>query len=686
MMMMMMMVVFFLSRGILGEDGRVREGGELVTISHVELVLELNPVETKGVEEGREGFHEKEDTDSEASPDGPSDEDGKEATLLEHEDHDTLPEDLRQLGVGQTEGPETKVGGSVGDASEDVLDGVDDLVDEDLAKVKLFTVLTMTAAGDAGDALLAVLLEEAGAVALGAHLLVVEVAEDEGLGEEHERDGDEGEGEEDDLDDVLAAVHLVLWGVLPGVEDHGDHEVEELGRVLAGPVGEPLVDDEQVHVAKDAEHEDDLGDPLKDKVEGLHKVDLVEEREDETKEHLDDTHDDRHLHLERVVEEQLVGRDLPVVVDTKGVSVVGVGTGGVGGRADGLVGERAERPVGGEDGGGETEALVVEGSAVDGEEGHEDDEVATAEEHDEHLVDLLVLDLGVDPEHGERGEEEEEAVANVTKHDTKEEGEGDDGKGRGVDLLVAGHTVRVDELLELLGELVGLVVSGWGLVRGDDLERSTGDTDAATLSKIEGRVDEGHVLVVVGAPALSDQTATTDIVVEEVHGVVDALLADDLGLPDGELGGDGVEQTQAVGTGLVEDATEVIETRLDLHPCVGTLLSGLRAGIEVGLEGVTELSDLDLSLSSLVQHDKHVLLKLLTSAWVLDVVLNLSSAEEEVTTGGTPEDTLEGGHLGARDDTSQETEGHVDAGLSEEGRVLRLVAKGRSVRSTLAKE
>jgi len=45
---------------------------------------------------------------------------------------DLIVEDLGELGVGKGESPETQVGGGVGDSSEDELDGLDHLMDEDL--------------------------------------------------------------------------------------------------------------------------------------------------------------------------------------------------------------------------------------------------------------------------------------------------------------------------------------------------------------------------------------------------------------------------------------------------------------------------------------------------------------------------------------------------------------------------
>ena len=49
-------------------------------------------------------------------------------------------------------------------------------------------------------------------------------------------------------------------------------------------------------------------------------------------------------------------------------------------------------------------------------------------------------------------------MSKITKHDGEEEGEGDDGVGRGIHLAVGGHAVSVYKRLETLGELVRAVV------------------------------------------------------------------------------------------------------------------------------------------------------------------------------------------------------------------------------------
>jgi hypothetical protein len=106
----------------------------------VEVEVEV-PVETEGVEEGRERLHDQEHTEGGASPDGEADEDEEEVVLLEGEHEHALPEHGGELRVGERQGPQTQVRGSVGDGSEHELDGVDDLVDENLVEVELLFLL-----------------------------------------------------------------------------------------------------------------------------------------------------------------------------------------------------------------------------------------------------------------------------------------------------------------------------------------------------------------------------------------------------------------------------------------------------------------------------------------------------------------------------------------------------------------
>lgn len=115
------------------------------------------------------------------------------------------------------------------------------------------------------------------------------------------------------------------------------------------------------------------------------KVEVVEQAEDETKSHLDDTKDDGHLHLVRVGEDEEVVGSVPGDIDTDGVGVVvelALGDG----RADldPIETTLEDLHTLGED-------VVVDEASVNREDAHEQDNVATAKEH---LKDFIVLDLG----------------------------------------------------------------------------------------------------------------------------------------------------------------------------------------------------------------------------------------------------------------------------------------------------
>ena len=118
--------------------------------------------------------------------------------------------------------------------------------------------------------------------------------------------------------------------------------------------------------------------------------------------------------------------------------------------------------------------------------------------------------LHVDEEDG--NQEQKEAVAEVTEHDTKLEGEGHDGEDGGVDLTIAGNTVGVHNLLEGFGELVGLEVSRRLVAGGDDVQDGRNEGARALAGSAESEL---HLLSRArGAPTLGNEALATKIVVE----------------------------------------------------------------------------------------------------------------------------------------------------------------------------
>ena len=99
----------------------------------------------------------------------------------------------------------------------------------------------------------------------------------------------------------------------------------------------------------------------------------------------------------------------------------------------------------------EGEGLVVDEAYVAAEQPVEQDDVAAAVAHLDHVVEGLALPLLLlcDEEVTEAGEKE--AVAEVAEHDAEEEGEHDAREGSRVGLAIARDAVRVDERLEAQG-------------------------------------------------------------------------------------------------------------------------------------------------------------------------------------------------------------------------------------------
>ena len=97
----------------------------------------------------------------------------------------------------------------------------------------------------------------------------------------------------------------------------------------------------------------------------------------------------------------------------------------------------------------------------------------TSKSHLEDLVQLLLAQRLLAGDKVDSEEEHQQAVAYVSKHDGKQEGEGDDGEDRRVDLPVPSYPIRMHNLLEGAVDLVCLKVGGRGLVSDQGLEDSS---------------------------------------------------------------------------------------------------------------------------------------------------------------------------------------------------------------------
>lgn len=190
------------------------------------------------------------------------------------------------------------------------------------------------------------------------------------------------------------------------------------------------------------------------------------------------TKNDRQLHFVRVGENQGVFRSVPCGVEAKGIRVAG-GDGRQ--RAVTLVRPFPARVPDvqrlGED-------IVIDQSSEHGEHAHEKDDIATAvqfgylrqnaefplktpvhllEERSKHFSNINLLDLLLVENHRRCGQSDEDTMAQITEHDSEQEGECHNGEQARIDFLIGSNAIAIDDGLEAFRELVDTVES-WGLL------------------------------------------------------------------------------------------------------------------------------------------------------------------------------------------------------------------------------
>jgi len=695
------------------------------------------------VKEALKDIHHEQNTERNAGEDAVANE-GSEPVDVEGGNHGLLPEDGGELGVSKRKGPKTKVGGSIGNHTQDELDSLDGLVDKDLTKAVIVVFIG-----------LAVLLVIVSMVMNSALMLL---GKEVGLGEEQDRDGGEGDEQKDVLDTGLAVVHGLVD--IAGLKGNVDERSDKVGRLatvarsakverahvcrsrlvgtvvspggaesvaLSGaldpdaaltvdaflvvfaapaiavgleagggkhagvPVDDPLHEDEDDHVNEEGGGEGNHGKKLEEEVEFLLEVDGVDALEAGTGKHLNNTKDDTELHLEGVEEEELIGGYVPHGIETEGVNGLG------GTKLGGLNGDSAlldlsvvltiEDPSRSEEVEAEGEHIVVNKTSVDGEEAHHDDHIATGMEAGCHLAELgLVVGLLV-PEEVNAGAEEEETVADISVHNTEEEGEGGSGEEGGVGLPITGNTVGVDELLVAVRELVGGEVGGRGRPGLGDL------LDVGGHVGVHAGVGPGDGLADLGGRLGDDPTLAAEhaghVGLEHVEGVVDGLLTDDDPGPALGVAGEHLAQAEAGVLVLEEDGAGVDELLgiLGEHAVDGRGIVHVGEGVAMSVEGVADLLELGLDGDGLVEDDEDALLDELSGGWVGDGLLDGGEADVAVAAGGAEDHTLEAGLLLGGDDAGDGGEAHVHVaggtgGILGAEEALGLVVSGTGLGST----
>ena len=173
-------------------------------------------MQTKGVKETFQHIHHQQDTKSDTSKDSVSNE-GGEPVDVECREHSLFPEDSGQLGVSKRKGPETQVGSSVGNHTQDEFNGFNGLVNNNLAKSVFFIfVVASTSVTFLGI----VVVLDGSVVLLGKEVR---------LGKEEDGHSCKGTKKKDILDTSLAAVHGFVHS--SRVQGDVDQSSDKIGRL-----------------------------------------------------------------------------------------------------------------------------------------------------------------------------------------------------------------------------------------------------------------------------------------------------------------------------------------------------------------------------------------------------------------------------------------------------------------------
>lgn len=359
------------------------------------------------------------------------------------------------------------------DRSENVFDGVDALMDEDLTHLFLFMSASWSNLSDCSS----ILAFWNFAVVRLDWLVncVLSLLHDQvRLSEQHPRNASQCDEHQDLLDEALSSEHVntaVLANRVGRLEqNHVDERDQDrwcamnrVGQFVACTETVPLDEHQHCHVEEQEDEENHLRNEFGVNVSDVLEVAMVEESNDDAENHVNDSEDDRNFHLVSVLEDDLVQRShLPHWIETDRVSAMEVVRriqlqSLVGHDCAGVV---VNLPTRAEDVKRLREDVVVDQSGVHREQSHQEDDVATAEENiPDLIVRLLSSQWFLLQHHPCTEESHDRTVTQVAEHNSEQEWESDDRVRSWIHLAIRCDTISVDEHLESVRELVGSIVS-----------------------------------------------------------------------------------------------------------------------------------------------------------------------------------------------------------------------------------
>ena len=608
--------------------------------------------------------------------------------------------------MSQGKSPETKVGSSVGDHTENKLNSFNGLVDKNFAKsVFLVVVLVIT-------------------MAVGGSFFGKEV----GLGTKKNGDGDTSNGKKNVLHTSLSIIHgLVDISRGKGNVDEGSNKVGWLATISGSskvkralvnqsiislavispgstcsisitvtldpntslaidsllvvftspavssrvkarggkhprvPVDGPLHKDEDNHVNKEGGRKGNHRKELKKKVQSLAKVNGIETLEAGTGKHLSDTENDRKLHLEGVEKEKFILGHMPNGIETEGVNSASFAISSIVELSHiSLLGFLAgKRPTGSKKVESEREAIIVHQTGIHCKESHHGNHVTTRMKTTSQFIQLGLIILLLIPQQVKTCTKQEQSVTNISIHHTKQKGKRGRSEQGWIGFPIPRNTISIHELLIPISKLIRREVGRRRRPRLGHLIHMTGHILIhITVGAIDTHAD---ILKLFGNdPSFSAEHAG-NIGLEHVEGMVDGLFAEDNPSPTFSVLGEHLTETESSILVLEEDGTRVHQllSVFSEHPVNGGGIVHIRKGVTMGEKGIANLLQLGLNGEGFEKDNKDAFFNEGARFGTGDGLLNGCKADVAVSTGGPENHAFESNLFFGGDNSSDGGEAHV---------------------------
>jgi len=250
-------------------------------------------------------------------------------------------------------------------------------------------------------------------------------------------------------------------------------------------------------------------------------------------------------------------------------------------------------------------------------------------------------------------------MAQVTEHDSEEEREGDDGEEAWVDFLVGCNSVRINNALEALGELIGAVERRW-LLAGTNLNENGRDVGTCFLRRVLKRsLDASDIAS--GAPALSYKRLLARVVTEQVECLINDPLLEHRVFPAGDALSNGFKFKTTSTLGIGECHANILEPICDVLNSIATFVGTSVDGVNSRTHGLSDLANLAQQNITMSEDDEHILARLRERHRVDERLLDVGVVHVEVAAENTPKDPLKGWETGTVDGARNELEVDVTA-------------------------